>query len=396
MKRIIQLFIATFILQNAFAQPQLNPKNGFYLYGFYSNAVLSNNTISFTSWNPKRHTPEGCAQLNNPTNGNLIFTTDGRNVFAPSGSYFKNGTGLLGTPSSTNAASIIPMNIDYGYIVTTSDAYKPLPAVANNFAYYSMYQVGLQNGVPKDSINAAIKNVQLLAPGINQFGEKAVVIRRPNDIGFYLILHSAEGSNNKLVVFRNVGTSIAYAGTYGVGTAIGIDNGQIRSTNVDINGNCKIVAAYSLAKKVDVYNFNYNTGVLSFDITYNFTSASVTPYGLEISPNGKIVYFSDYSTFGKMYSIDLPTGSIHTFQNPPTNNIFSLNSYERFGQFQNLDNGETYFTIFDRSLLCRIPNPNTFGILNTFTLNTTNTLSLVNGNISNNRIEFGLPNYNRL
>jgi hypothetical protein len=401
MKKIIQLFIAILIMQNSFAQLEPNPKTNFYLYGGSSfvNAVYNqNNTYTFSYWGTYyRSTQEGHAQLNNPTNGNLIFTTDGRTANDPSGNTILNGTGLLGTTSSTNAASIIPMDAQFGFLVTTSDTYSPPPNVANNFAYYSVYQTGLTStGLYNPSINSLKKNIQLLAPGINQFQEKAVVIRKIDNPNFYLIMHSAEGPNNDLVVFKNSGTNIIHHGTYALGTTIKYDMGQIRCSSIDLNGNCKVVAAYSNMHKIEVYNFNFNTGVLSFDITYDFSSSSAWPYGLEISPNGKMVYFSDYSTFGKLYCIDLGSGNISSFQNTATNKLLGISTYEKFGQLMSLDNGSIYFPIKRTGFLCRIQNPNTFGLLNSFVINATNTVPLLNIVSVPQSLFLGLPNYNRL
>jgi hypothetical protein len=390
MKKILQFFIAIFFTQNIFAQPQINPKSNFYMYGFSTAAILNaNNTLTYSSWTRTQF--EGCAQLNDPNTGNLIFTTDGANVYNPSGITIPNGTGLRGTNSSTNAATIIPMNIDYGYLVNTSDIVPATNSTfLNNFAYYSMYQLGNVGGLYNPSINSNKKNIQLLAPGIDQFGEKTVVVRRNGDLGFYLIMHSAEGPNNKIVVFKNVGTDIVHSGTFSAGTTVNTDNGQMRSTDVDANGNCKIIAAYSMAKKIDVYNFNYNTGILSLLTTYNLSSYSATPYGLEISPDGKIVYFSDYTTFGRMFSIDLSTSIIHFFQNLSTTQVSGQSTYGRFGQIQNLDNGQMYFTAYSRLFIFRISNPNTFGLLSTYGFSSTNSM------LTNSGLRFGLPNYNRL
>ena len=72
-------------------------------------------------------TNEGCSSISDP-NGNLLFYTDGRSVWnaahqvMPNGNY-NTGLGLLGDPSSTSSAVIIPKpgNADQYYIFTVDE-----------------------------------------------------------------------------------------------------------------------------------------------------------------------------------------------------------------------------------------------------------------------------------
>ena len=73
------------------------------------------------------NTNEGCSSISD-SNGNLLFYTDGRNVWdknhqmMPNADYF-NGSGLLGDPSSTSSGLIIPRpgNSDNYYIFTVDE-----------------------------------------------------------------------------------------------------------------------------------------------------------------------------------------------------------------------------------------------------------------------------------
>ena len=72
-------------------------------------------------------TLEGCSSISD-TNGNLMFYTDGRDVWdanhniMPNANYFA-GTGLLGDPSSTSSGVIIPKpgDLDKYYIFTVDE-----------------------------------------------------------------------------------------------------------------------------------------------------------------------------------------------------------------------------------------------------------------------------------
>ena len=81
-------------------------------------------------------TTEGCSSISDP-NGNLLFYTDGRNVWdanhqiMPNGNYSA-GLGLLGDPSSTSSAVIVPKpgNSNQYYIFTVDE-----PHHNNSWAY---------------------------------------------------------------------------------------------------------------------------------------------------------------------------------------------------------------------------------------------------------------------
>src|SRR5210317_951840 len=85
--------------------------------------VVTSNSNAINTIN----TNEGCSSISDP-NGNLLFYTDGRSVWdanhqvMPNGDY-NNGQGLLGDPSSTSSAVIVPKpgNSDQYYIFTVDE-----------------------------------------------------------------------------------------------------------------------------------------------------------------------------------------------------------------------------------------------------------------------------------
>jgi len=99
------------------------------------------------------NTAEGCSSISD-VNGNLLFYTDGRNVWdrnhqiMPNGNY-NNGTGLLGDPSSTSSALIVPRpgNLYQFYIFTVDEPHHnnawaypnqgPANASGNSIGSYS-------------------------------------------------------------------------------------------------------------------------------------------------------------------------------------------------------------------------------------------------------------------
>ncbi len=89
-------------------------------------------------------------------NGNLLFFTDGQNVFNRNGAVMPNGTGLLGGTSATQAAIIVKAPETPGvYFIFTSGNGNTTPLV------YSRIEIALNGGL--GDVVPGVKNISLLA-----------------------------------------------------------------------------------------------------------------------------------------------------------------------------------------------------------------------------------------
>ena len=131
------LFIAIVILgiTGTYAQGEANN----WFFGFGAGLTFDSVTGTVTPTNASLSTistNEGCSSISD-VNGNLLFYSDGRNVWdanhqiMPNADY-NNGTGLLGDPSSTSSALIVPRpgNLDQFYVFTVDE-----PHHMNGWAY---------------------------------------------------------------------------------------------------------------------------------------------------------------------------------------------------------------------------------------------------------------------
>ena len=111
MKKLVYI-IFFFIAINAFSQGEAN--NWF----FGKNAGLDFNTTTPTSISGNLSTNEGCASFSK-SNGDLLFYTDGITVWNKNHNPMPNGQNLLGDPSSTQSAIIVPHpgNSDLFYVL---------------------------------------------------------------------------------------------------------------------------------------------------------------------------------------------------------------------------------------------------------------------------------------
>ncbi|MBT8260099.1 MAG: PKD domain-containing protein, partial [Bacteroidia bacterium] len=135
MKKLFTLIILVFISIEINAQGEASN----WYFGNGAGLIFDINTGTVTADNSAINTintTEGCSSISDP-NGILLFYTDGRNVWdanhqiMPNGDY-NAGLGLLGDPSSTSSAVIVPKpgNTDQYYIFTVDE-----PHHNNSWAY---------------------------------------------------------------------------------------------------------------------------------------------------------------------------------------------------------------------------------------------------------------------
>ena len=123
MKRILILLTASFF---SFSQSEASH----WYFGNGAGLIFDSNAGSVASTNAASstiNTSEGCSSISD-FNGNLLFYTDGRNVWDKNHNVMPNanyslGTGLMGDPSSTSSGLIIPRpgNINQYYVFTVDE-----------------------------------------------------------------------------------------------------------------------------------------------------------------------------------------------------------------------------------------------------------------------------------
>jgi len=281
--------IVTLIFLLAFKQTTAQQANYWY---FGDRAGLNfNNTPPTALTNSQMSTTEGCATVSDST-GNLLFYTDGKTVWNKNHTPMPNGTGLMGHESTTHSAIVIPKpGSNTIYYVFTADADE------NNYVggyRFSEIDMSLNGGLGDIT---AVKNVLLFAPCT----EKLTAASHANGIDIWVI--TKELGNH---VFRS----------YKV-TCNGIDMNPVISTVDPLSGSVagyrggcikvspdgtKIASARFLEGKWDLFKFNDATGVVSDRIMITQPGA-ITLYGVEFSPNSRLVYINGSYTY--QYKVDV-------------------------------------------------------------------------------------------
>ncbi|WP_321827244.1 T9SS type B sorting domain-containing protein [Maribacter dokdonensis] len=333
------IFIFLFISFNSHAQREAA------IWYFGENAGLDfNSGAPVTLLDGALNTREGCATISD-FNGNLLFYTDGITVWNRNHVPMPNGNGLLGDPSATQSAIIIPNPGDADlYYIFTADKLK-----LENGINYNVVDISLNGGLG-DVIQ---KNIQLVSPA----SEKLTAVTHANGTDVWVLTHDAFGDAymaylvtaagvNPTPVISNLGihlTNYFYEDDY---HAIGY---------IKASPNGEKVAAAHAGLNVDVMDFDTATGVLTNAVAILDTTEEYKGFfGIEFSPNGRFLY-TNSSNFTELYQYDLEALDI-------MNSVVSLNSTEiTFGALQLGIDGKIYITEYLRPTLSVIENPNEKG-----------------------------------
>ena len=266
---------------------------------------------------------EGCTSISNAA-GDLLFYSDGRTVWdrnhviMPNGNY-NAGTGLLGDPSSTQSAIIVPKpgNPDIYYIFTVDEPHhenaaffpdqNPDVSAAqddgfNNGLNYSIVDLSVTGN--NGSIgNVTTRNVHLVTynPASNselryKCSEKITAVKNNNGSGYWVLTHFVDKfyafkiDNNGVDLNPIVSTlnpivptngyrrnSIGYLKSSPNGRRLAIAHNQIGNSTGGTEENGQVL----------VYDFDNATGIVSNPISL---VNSGNPYGVEFSADSKKLY----------------------------------------------------------------------------------------------------------
>lgn len=333
LNKILTFIIYFLYTLNIYAQKEGN------IWYFGQNAGLDFNTSSpSVLTNGSLSTAEGCASIADGT-GNLLFYTDGIQVWNRTHQVMPNGLGLKGDPSSTQSAIIVPKphSLDLYYIFTV-DA-----NAGTDGLQYSVLDMNLDGGMG-DIIS---KNNLLFTPST----EKITAVNHANGTDIWIIGH--EWNSAKFYAYLLTANGI---NPNPIITDIGIihDGSSFNShgyLKASPEGN-KIVAAIGIKGLAEVFDFDNNTGVLSnpLDLTgLNYV------YGVEFSQDGAYLYLTR-RYYGNLYQYNLKAGS----NSDILNSQFIISS-NNLGGLQMAPDGKIYIAKYNNHLDV-INNPNEQGV----------------------------------
>ena len=324
-----------------------------YQWRFFQKSGLDFNTMTngkpeFVSSELVGSPGEGSASIAD-ANGDLIFYTDGINVYDVNDNLVVNGTGLLGNPSATSSAIIFPhpTNPDQYYIATVDEGDDgPLR--------YSVFNktIGATGGIVAASKNTIVTDFDIY--------EKIGAVAHSNGSDNWVIVTESKSNNYHAYHFDENGIVESVKNTVGPAFANYDDDFGKGYIKPSVDGTQLIIASADEAPRgfVEVFQFDNETGVISSYPTPKRTYLNAA-YGVEISPNGRYLYVSQRDKFPEggtksIFQFDLEAAD---FEGSKVN----IGTMEQGGALQIGPDGKIYASQAKYGYLGRIENPNAAG-----------------------------------
>lgn len=312
-------------------------------------------------------TDEGCATISNAS-GQLLFYTDGITVYNKNHVVMINGNGLMGHPSSTQSATIIPKpgSNNLYYIFTTDNEHDP-----NGFRY-SIVDMNLDGG---NGVVTSDKNVLVYTPTIENLG----ITKHGNGQDYWIITHG--WNSNSFIAYQLTATGLNLTPVItNIGQVItGSPTDFVAAGTIKISPSGSKLAFTSVSDIAQLFNFNNITGLLSNEIT--LISEPGELYGAAFSPDESLLYISN--SFGKIHQFNLNTADI-------PNSIITIYNSGGFpipGQMQVGPDNKVYIAFSNRTKLGVINNPNVLGTGCNFVLDGVD--------LFGRKSKLGLPSFNQ-
>jgi hypothetical protein len=291
-------------------------------------------------------TLEGVASYSDH-HGNLIFYTDGVNVFNYDHVEIKNGALLKGHHSATQSAIIVrhPVNPDQFYIFTVMayDIHNP-----DQSFRYSIVDMSKNDGKGE----VIEKNV-LISESTT---EKLIAARHKNNKDTWIIIHAWESDVFLAYLLTEDGLSKDPVESK-VGT-VHSGNGERKFGYMKISPDRKRLAlAIQLQGIIEIFDFDSQTGKISNPILLQSDQLEDV-YGLEFSPNSQVLYAAQRRKYSSLYQFDLR----HRNDKLLLGSLIKLGEFVyEYGAIQIAPNGKIYVAMKDTNQLGVIHDPNVQG-----------------------------------
>lgn len=346
-KKIRRFYLFLFVISGYFIFSQ-NEANNWY-FGNQAALSFSSNppTLLLSS---AMNAGEGCASVSDG-GGNLLFYSNGVNVWNNNHSIMANGSGLLGNVSSSQAVLIVKQ-----------------PGSLSNYYVFTQDQLGGANGLNYSVVDmtlaaglgsVTVKNAPLYTPSC----EKLAAARHCNGKDAWILTHDFNSSQFRVFLLSSAGLSPNPVIT-SIGSTITNTLATAGYLKVSPNGR-KIACANSGTVQIgnfELFDFDNMTGVLSHSLA--LTNIDF-PYGCEFSPDGSKFYGGNYSN-SAITQWNLCASSNSAILS--SSYAISTGTITPFAM-QIANDGKIYISYGSKQYLGLINNPNNLGSAMNFTLN---------------------------
>ena len=280
------VLLSVFLCGFAFCFSQNEASNWYFGENAGLQFNLAANTVKSVSGG-RLNTREGCASISDNV-GNLLFYTDGTTVWNRNHSVMSNGFGLYGDESSTQSAIIVPKPGDSNifYVFTVDNSLD-----RSNFGLnYSTIDLTLDSGLGA----VTSKNVNLLP----LCSEKITAVLKDciTKSIWVVTFASEDGTQEVYNTFHAFEVNNMGVNSISIKSVFNL-NIQDQRGYLKLSPDGTKVACANAQNGLYTYDFDTNTGVVSNQQHLIINSISPIPYGVEFSPNSKLLYVHSSNDF---------------------------------------------------------------------------------------------------
>ncbi len=235
----------------------------------------------------------GSAVATDPATADLLFYTDGANVYNTFGAIMPNGSGLLANTTANQPVVLSPVPGDSTkyFIFTNTANYTTGGSIAVSIVDMKLFGGSV---FPQPALGDLKNPKNTAVTGLSNRSEGMMVIQHANGKDYWLITHQNGSQNYSSTLIDSVSYT---AGTFTTTVTSGLGL-PISVANFSYNRKLKKVAVSAQDPSTDaiILTFNDATGVLAFDrYIYNTGTATTLPqsiYDIQWDNAGQYLYLS--------------------------------------------------------------------------------------------------------
>jgi gliding motility-associated-like protein len=269
-------------------------ENNIWYFGF-GNGIDFNGPFPVLIANGAINTNEACSSICDEY-GNILFYTNGVDVWNKNHTLMPNGTGLLGNRSTTQTIIVKKPGPNTIFYIFTLDKENGMDGFS-----FSKVDISLQSGL--GDVIFSSKNTKI----DTSVCEGITAIRHSNNTDYWVITHSTNSNGFNSYLLNSSGLNITPI-VSNIGRVISSGwNGENVVGNMKASPDGSKIALAGRNGMSELFNFNNSTGILSNPLSLTNIGNS---YGVEFSPNNNLLYLS--STFGstdEIFQYNLNAGS---------------------------------------------------------------------------------------
>ena len=336
-------------------------KDAYYWYMGRPKGLNFNTTPPEVLTNGLSYATMGGGTASDPVTGQLLFYTDGLKIWNKNHTVMTNAnSGLTNGSAQAGQTGLIvhnPGNPNQYYVFTVAKANT------NGGIFYSVVDMTLDNGL--GAVVAGQKRITLHPFGV---AEKLSAVYHADQKQVWLVGHRANNLtpavNDEFVAFLITETGIT---TTPVVSKVGTGFHQFKEGQMKISPDGTKIAQVQSQGNVgpnvfEVFNFNNTTGVISppiLSIADRFSSFS-SLWGVEFSPNSKLIYVTEKEARARLYQFNLEAGDQQAIRDSET--IFGdIVNGETFYGLQAGPDGKIYMAHNNRDYHSVVEYPNNLG-----------------------------------